>query len=225
MSSSVLKKSVTAFWVIDQLYKPCLTVTPGGFIWNVGKEALQNLGFWFCEGSEKPHQAMEAPGARGVSGAFCVSGQGSATTSQPAHEPALTQGRAQHPPGCLAWQRNAQWAGVWRVHSSSTNHFNALMTKAWTPNRWIFPLSFLAGSFRWLQEQFEDLWESFLSNFVLSGFQSLQKWAETSLELGSCGTYPISAVLPGNSFFGPFGKNNVCINPGWRSKTSSSLFT
>lgn len=83
MSSSMLKKSVTAFWVIDHLYKPCLTVTPGGFIWNAGKEALWTHGFCFSEGSKKPHQAMEAPGAMGVSGAFCVGGQGSAPQASP----------------------------------------------------------------------------------------------------------------------------------------------
>lgn len=33
-----------------------------------------------------------------------------------------------------------------------------------------------------------------------------KNWAETPLELGPCGTYPISAVLPGNSFFRAFGE-------------------
>lgn len=67
---------------------------------------------------------------------------------------------------------------AWRIHASPINHLNALLTKVWSNNRWIFPFSFSEGSFRRLQEQFGVGGRAFcptLSCLVARAFKTGQK--------------------------------------------------
>lgn len=201
MSSCMLKELATAFWVTERHYKPCLIVTLGALVQNLVKRKPANPWLLVFRGVQKSHQALGI--RRRVP---CVSLELPALpvgVLRLVPHPVPPAARTGHSP----LEHNREIPGKWGWKDPFL--FNRWL---WSPgeqgpasHRWTFPLSLLGENFRRLQEQIWGGWAN-PQILMLPDCQAVQNWTEPPLERSHRGTYPASAIIPGNSSFGPFGK-------------------